>query len=332
VSRVSRYGFIFAKTYGVMARSFVGRNYQDLFRLKKVSELYDLLYPGSRQAETPERSLPTELEARIVASSVKAMSYVLDVLPEPPAVLVQMLRRLEYQNVKTLLRGIRSPAAADARLWDLGAYASLPRDAAQNPDKALSQSRFAWVLQSPETPLFQVENALDRDYYARLLELVRTLPAADQEGVRKLVDMEVNLANALWALRLRFFFGMDAQRARGMLIPAGRSGRARPVVMAAFDIPPDSMEDWRRWKLGELLEDQFGESFRAPDPLRAQVKATQMLYIRARKLFHERPFTLGPIAAYFTLKSHEASLLKTAVEALHLGIPSQDALAMVGVR
>jgi vacuolar-type H+-ATPase subunit C/Vma6 len=190
VSRVSRYGFILAKTYGVMARSFVGRNYQDLLRLKKVSELYDLLYPGSRSADTPERELPVELEARIVDSSVRDMTYVLDALREPPAVLVHLLRRLEYQNVKTLLRAVRNPSAAEVRLWDLGDYATLPRRAAQNPEKALKESRYAWALQPAETPMLQVENAVDRDYFATLLRLVRELPATDREGVQKLVDME----------------------------------------------------------------------------------------------------------------------------------------------
>ena len=34
MSRTSRYAFILAKIYGVMARSFVGANYRDLLRLK----------------------------------------------------------------------------------------------------------------------------------------------------------------------------------------------------------------------------------------------------------------------------------------------------------
>jgi vacuolar-type H+-ATPase subunit C/Vma6 len=329
VNRVSRYGFILAKTYGVMERSFVGKNYQDLFRLKKVTELYDLLYPGARSADTPEHALPVELEGRIVASSIRAMTYVLDTLGEPPAVLVHMLRKLEYQNVKTLVRGIRNGDSGDARLWDLGAYALLAPGAGENPEKAIKESPYAWTLKSMETPALQVENELDRDYYMTLTRLVQSLPAQDREGILRLVSYEITLANALWALRLRFFFGMDAEKARGLLIP---SARGMQTIMSAFEIPADSVEDWRKWKLGSLLEDQFGESFRAPDPLRAQAKAAQMLYTRAHQLFHQRPFTLCPLAAYFTLKEHEASLLKTAVEALHLSIPAQEVLNMVGAR
>jgi hypothetical protein len=36
--------------------------------------------------------------------------------------------------------------------------------------------------------------------------------------------------------------------------------------------------------------------------------------------------------AYFKLKEYEASLLGIAVEALHLSIPEQDVLAIVGAR
>jgi vacuolar-type H+-ATPase subunit C/Vma6 len=328
VSRVSRYGFILAKTYGVMARSYLGKNFQDLFRLKKVTELYDLLYPGARSADAPEHELPVELEARIVASSIRAMIYVLDTLGSPPEILVHMLRKLEYQNVKTLVRALRN-GEGDARLWDLGAYALLPPGAAEDPEKAIKESPYAWVLRSPDASALQVENELDRHYYATLMRLALALPARDREGILRLITLEITLANALWALRLRFFFGMDAEKARGLLI---QSARGMKVIMDAFEIPADSIDDWRKWKLGFLLEDQFGESFRTPDPLRAQAKAAQMLSTRARQLFHQRPFTLGPFAAYFMLTGQEASLLKTAVEAMHLSLPAQDVMAMVGVR
>jgi vacuolar-type H+-ATPase subunit C/Vma6 len=332
VNRVSRYGFILAKMYGVMERSYVGKNFQDLFRLKKVTELYDLLYPGARSPETLPYDLPSELEGRIVESGIRAMTYVLDSLDKPPEILVHMLRKLEYQNVKTLLRGMQNGGSGDARLWNLGAYAALPADAGQNPENAIRESPYAWVLESSETPALQLENALDREYYTTLMRLARALPARDREGVQRLATLEATLANAIWALRLRFFFGMDLEKARGLLIPAGDDVAGGKAILSAFEIPADSVEDWRAWKLGFLLEDQYGESFRTPDPLRAQAKASQILYTRARSLFHQRPFTLGPLAAYFTLKEHEASLLKTAVEAMHLSIPMQGVLDMVGAR
>ncbi|MGA2977185.1 MAG: V-type ATPase subunit [Spirochaetia bacterium] len=330
MSRVSRYGFILAKVYGIMARSFVGKNYHDLFRLKKVTELYDLLYPGQR-AETPGQNLPVELEERIVASGIQAMIYVLDSLGEPVPLLVHVLRKLEYQNVKTAVRMVVNGRTEDVRLWDLGAYAGVRWTGQENREKALKASPYAWTLPLLKTmPLVQIENALDRDYYTRCVQLAEALPSKDRPGVLRLIRTEITIANALWALRLRFFFGMDAEKARGFLIPPVRGDSSRQAITRAFEIPPDAVEEWRKWKLGWLLEDQLNESFRAPDPVRAERKAAQVLYTRAHQLFHQRPFTLCPLVAYFTLKEQEVLLLKTAVEALHLSVPEQDVMSIVG--
>ena len=48
--------------------------------------------------------------------------------------------------------------------------------------------------------------------------------------------------------------------------------------------------------------------------------------------FHQNPFTLSPLVAYFTLKDYEAALLKTAVAAIALAVPEQDVLAIVGAQ
>jgi len=101
-------------------------------------------------------------------------------------------------------------------------------------------------------------------------------------------------------------------------------------VAQAFDIPADSIEGWRKWRFGWLVEDQLSESFQAPDPVRAEQKGTRRLYIRAHQLFHQDPFTLTPIVAFFKLKEYEVGLLKTAVEALRLSVSEQDVLALVG--
>ena len=328
MSRTSRYAFIMAKLYGIMARSFVGQTYRDILRLKTVSELYDTLFPGER-SEAPEHTLTEDLEARIVRAGIDSMTYVLELLGDAPEILVHILRKLEYQSLKAVLRGMAHGTAEQARIWDLGPYAGVQL-AHKDKAEAIRKSPYSWVLPLLETtPLFEIENSLDCDYYVRLLQLARALPSRDRTGILRLVGTQVALANVIWALRLRFFFGMDAEKATALLIP-GMVDAQRKAVARVFEIPPDSIEEWRKWKYGWLLEDQLGEAFQAPDPVRAEQKADQRLYTRAHQLFHQNPFTLSPLAAYFTLKEYEASLLKTAVEAIALSIPEQDVLSIVG--
>ena len=331
MSRTSRYAFILAKVYGIMARSFVGASYRDLLRLKSLAELSDRLFPGER-AQSPEAPLPVELEARIVRASIEAMTYVLDYFEPPDEILVHTARKLEYQNVKSVVRGIVHGKVDDLRIWDLGKYAGIRLRGAKDPEKAIKGSPYAWILPLLRTvSLAQLENVLDRDYYDRLLQLARALPARDRAGVLRLVTAEIVLANVVWALRLRFYFKLEAGKAIGLLI-GGTSSGVRAAVADIFEIPPESPEAWRKWRYGWLLEDQLGDSFLAPDPMRAEQKASQALYARAHLAFHQNPFTLGPLVAYFKLKEHEASLLGIAVEALHLSVPEQDILNIVGVR
>lgn len=329
MSRASRYGFILAKIYGITARSFIGKNFQDLLRLKKLSELHDTLFPDEKLSSA-DQPVAEDLEVRIVQAGIDAMTYVLDFLGEPVEILVHVLRRLEYQNVKTIIRALHGGSTAGMRLWDLGAYAGLRLTGVKDYEKALKSSPYAWILpRLAETPIAQVENALDLDYYARFLDLAKRLPSRDRTGILRLVYLEAGLANVIWALRLRFYFGMDEARALPLLIP-GLSSAQKAAVSQAFQIAPDAIEEWRKWKYGWLLEDQLGESFQAPNPQRAEQKAAGMLYTRAHQIFHQSPFTLCPLVAYFKLKEYEIALLKTAVEALHFSLPEQDVLAMVG--
>jgi vacuolar-type H+-ATPase subunit C/Vma6 len=199
-------------------------------------------------------------------------------------------------------------------------------------EKAIKGSPYSWVLPLLGTlPLAQVENRLDRDYYDRFMQLARALPARDRTGVVRLGNAEIALVNVIWALRLRFYFKLDAAKAAGLFI-GGSSSSVRSAIADAFEIPPDSTEGWRKWRYGWLLEDQLVDSFTAPDPMKAEQKASQALYARAHAAFHQNPFTLGPLVAYFKLKEYEASLLGIAVEALHLSVPEQDVLDIVGAR
>jgi vacuolar-type H+-ATPase subunit C/Vma6 len=331
MSRVSRYAFILAKVYGIIGRSYVGKNFRNLLKLRKVSELFDLLYPGARASES-EHALAPELEVRIVRSGIQSMTYVLNTLDAPVEILVHLLRRLEYQNLKAVLRTMASGTREPVRVWDLGRHAGVALQGVGGDEKAIAASPYAWVLPLVSTtPIVRIETMLDRDYYSRLLRFARALPARDRTGVVRLVTREICLANVIWSLRLRFFFGIDAAAAAEMLIP-GLVHAQRQAVDRIFEIAADSVEEWRAWRFGWLLEDQLGESFHAPDPVRAERRASWHLYERAHQHFHQAPFTLSPLVAFFALKQHEVSLLQTAVEALRLSLPEQEILAIVGAR
>jgi vacuolar-type H+-ATPase subunit C/Vma6 len=329
MNRTSRYAFILAKIYGKIGKTYVQANFQDLLRLKRLEEVFDLLFPGER-ASVAQEPLSAELEGRIMRAGIRSMVQVLLLLRNPEDILVHMLRKFEYQNVKSVIRSLTREEREEPVLWDLGKYALLRPGKGRDLEKALAASRYSWVLPHVRSrPLFEVENMLDRDYYARLLKLARKLPRQDRGGVLRLINLETSLTDVTWALRLRFFFGLDLQAARPLMIP-GMVHSHRRAVSEAFEIPADSVEGWRKWKYAWLINDQLGEAFRAPDPVRAEQKAARRLVLRAHQLCHEDPFTLTPIVAFFKLKELETGMLKIAVEALRLSVSEHDVLSMLG--
>jgi len=328
--RTSRYAYLLAKIYGILAKSFVGANYRDIVRLRSITELYDRLYPGERR-EAPEYLLTADLERRAAEGAVRTMVDVLETLGEPPRVLVHLLRRYEYLTVKSVLRTVAHGLSSDPVDWDLGRWDQLTRREGQSWRDMVAASPYAWALDLMEKDsLLAAESALDKDYYQTLQRLVQELPARDRAGVRKLVLLETGVANALWALRLRFLFGMDAEHAAPYLIP-GLGRESERVMSQAFDIPSDAVDAWRRWKFGWLLEDQFGEAFQAPDPVKAERQAARRIYLRSHQLFHQDPFTLTPLVAFFRLKEYEATMLATAAESLRLGVPGEEVLMLAGL-
>ncbi len=327
--RTFRYAFILAKIYGSLAKTYVGANFQDLLRLKRLEEIFDRLFPGERPA-TLEETLSADLEARIVRAGIDSMTEVLSLLGRPPEILVHILRKYEYQSVKSVIRSLVRGGAEEPVIWDLGKYALLRPVKGRDLEKTVAASPYAWVLPHlRSTPLFEIENMLDRDYYSTLLRLARSLPPRDRSGVLRLVSLEMALGDVVWALRLRFFFGLDAHAA-GPLMISGMTDSHKKALAGAFEIPADSVDGWRKWRYSWLIDDQLGEAFRAPDPVRAEQKATHRLVLRAHQLFHEDPFTLTPIVAYFKLKELETGMLKIAVEALRLSVPEHEILSMVG--
>lgn len=329
-NRTFRYAFIQAKIYGILAKSFLGENYRDILHLRRVQDVYDRVFPGAR-TEMPETRLTTDLERRIVSRTIGIMTYVLDFLADPPPILVHVLRRYETQYLKSLVRAVIHSQTPEPPSWDMGRYGQISREAGAGPEAAIAASPYRWVLPLlHDKSIAAVENSIDLDYYRTLIGMSKALPAADRAGISRLVSLEVTLTNVIWALRLRFYYGLDWERAEPLLIP-GTVDSLRKHVARIFDIPPDSTEAWRSWKFGWLLEDQLRDDFHAPDPIRAEEKAQVHLYAKARQFFHQAPFTLTPLYSFFQLKEHEAALLKTAVESLHLSIPEQETARLAGV-
>ncbi len=324
---VARQGYLLARLYGSVARSFVGANLRDLLRLKSLLELQARLWPAVEPAPAPSAA---DLEARIERSARDAMMEVLDFFERPPQILVHLLRRIECANVKLMLRSVAGGRREAMALADLGRYATVPETGATDPEAALRASPWAWAVEAlAGATRAEVESRIDAWWYGELLRLAGELPSGDRTGVMRFVRFMAGVANAVGALRLRFVFGLDEAAAKRLLAPGVR-GQDRQAVQRAFQIAPEAVEEWRGWRFGWLLEDQLADAFRRPDPVRAEAAAARRVSLRAHQLLHQYPMTLCPFVAWFVLREREAALLRSAVEGIELSIPENELTALVG--
>src|SRR5258706_1518001 len=165
----ARRGYLLAKMYGPVARSFIGANFRDLLRLKSLAELQALLWPPA-EGESVAALPAAEMEGMISRAAVRQMISVLDSLGSPAEILVHILRRVECQNLKVILRGLAAGHVEVSRLLDLGRWASLHVTGVTDFEKAVRSSPYAWAMEaSRASNRLVVENRVDRAWFGGLL-------------------------------------------------------------------------------------------------------------------------------------------------------------------
>ena len=152
-------------------------------------------------------------------------------------------------------------------------------------------------------------------------------PPRDRAGILRWSTRRSSSRTSVWALRLRFSFGMDEATARPGLLRAGfRHAVPRRPRAQHSTFPPIPADDWRKWRFGWLLDDQLGADLPRPDPVRAEQKASQAPV-------HPRPPVAPPEPVHpraarwrtSTSRSTRRRLLNIAAEALQLSAcPSRN--------
>ena len=151
-----------------------------------------------------------------MTAGIRSMTEILSLLGDPPDILVHILRKYEYQSVKSVMRSLTREKGEEPVIWDLGKYALLRpgRDATlKRPSQPVPTRGFCPMLRS-HASFPDREHAGSRLLFNARWRWHEAFPRVTAPGVMRIVSLEMTLANAIWALRLRFFFGLDAQAAQ----------------------------------------------------------------------------------------------------------------------
>ena len=304
-------------------RLLLGTGYSEVAR--------DLLDRGATVTDA-ERSL-----ARGIGEAHRRTAFLLG--GARSTLVVQMVRRLEVENLKTILRAKgRGEPVETVRplLAPLGDMSSLPyEDLFQAGDvgdviQLLSGGEYGRVLAAAlpryeaERTLFPLETALDLHYYGRLWDAVRSLSGKDLQVARQMIGTRFDVLNVDWILRYRLIFHLFPEEVFNYTIPHGwriDDGAIRRAV------PGEGVEAIAS-ALPEPYRSIVAGAAGAPDPVeRAGLVLQRHLVGVARSALSGDPFQLGVAVAFLWLKEAEAHDLQVVLEAKRYGLPLEATLA-----
>jgi vacuolar-type H+-ATPase subunit C/Vma6 len=327
--RVWKYAFVQAKIQGMFAKTFLGERLRQVLRLRRVSEIFSVLFPGEPM-ELPERETLALIERRIITRNIDTVLKTLSYIDDPPRVLVQMLRRYEYRSVKSLIRRAASKERPADRWWDIGPYRTVEYDPERPLESLLADTPFEWIIAAlGQEPLYRIESRLDRQYYEELLSAIDALPNDERRPLEELVSFEILLQNLVWTLRLMVYFRKSREEAEELLVP-GPDGQDLQAILAPFEFSRDSVQDWSSWKYSWLIRNQLSDDFRNVNPAEAEHTAIRLLFRRCRKLFHAHPFTVVPVYCFLMLKNFEAEFLQSAIEGIRISASESELEDLLG--
>jgi hypothetical protein len=320
---------VYAKACGIIGKSFVGRRISALSSLSRLSELDRLVFSGGAR-ELPEKELLPDLERRISGRSVNAVISIVNCFNNPPEFFVLLVRNYEYADLKTALASLDENGEQGGRaekekpaFADLGRFGTVRFGLWPDIEAMIRGTEFEPLYKNRAKVSGTLETALDRHYYQRLWKALFKLKKSDRHTAEKITREEISLRNAAWALRLRVYYGMNADEVKKYLVEIPGHDELVKDAVAALDFPLDSRREWENWNLEAYLNRETGGAWRA-DPRSFQNAAAERLYGLALRHFRRRPLSLDTVFCFIKLKQFEEDLLTSGAEGLGLGMSSRD--------
>jgi hypothetical protein len=328
--------FIYAKACGIIGKSFVGKRIPALGRVSRLSELDRLVFPQTSR-DLPERELLVDLENRIIGRSVKQIIAIVDSYRKPPPLLGRLVRVYEYGDLKIALSALSGGEGKIPAFTDIGRFGTVNFKAYPDLSAMLKGTEFEFLLKeklpgNDDSGTIRLQIRLDRHYYTSLWKDLLSLPKKDRISAEQILSEEISLRNAVWALRLRTYYGFSAGELRDLIFSFPGKKSLADDAEASLSMALDNRADWERWNRFAFLNPEIpGISWKA-DPRYFQNAASEYLYRLARLSFRMRPFSVDTAFCFIKLKQFEEDLLTSVAEGLGLGMPSREIFDLLEVR
>jgi vacuolar-type H+-ATPase subunit C/Vma6 len=350
---VAERAYTYAKSRGIIGKSFIEKRTGKLSTVTSLNELEQLIF-SNIPPESPASGSIDAIEIKIMKRSSKAILSVLGAFRKTPEILVLLARSYEYADLKRFIAALNDGRAPAPPWTPLGKFSTVDFSAYPDLGAMLRGSEFEFLgdVQSGAggnknkkimkelsgagrngAEINDMNVLLDRLYYKKLLEATAKIPKNDFSGGRHLFFEEISLLNCALAMRLRFYYEMRADDIKMRLIDGKltRNGRSLSAdAMMSLSMKIDHRADWQNWRRRNFLHDEEGGKYWKCDPRRFQTAASIYLYKLALRYFRSRPFSLDTACCFIRLKQFEEQLLTGIAEGTKLGMNVRDVLKTLG--
>lgn len=250
--------------------------------------------------------------------------------------LTQLYRNFEVANLKAVLRAIiTDPSWERVRdvLFPFGSMSVLPEQAmveSGSVSAAVELLRgtvyedtlsFAMKRYGAEQNLFPLEVALDLNYWRKLWQEAKRLPAQDREAALRVLGTLIDINNLMWAIRYRVYHHLSEEELINYTLPFGY--RVRDEDIRAIAAGADIASIVQRIFPGIPDVNALLEEPRSGLPqLETQFK--RHLMNQSMSAFVGNPFHIGVPLAFLILSDLEVQDLTVLIEAKSSQIPEED--------
>jgi vacuolar-type H+-ATPase subunit C/Vma6 len=315
MDRTGADAFVFSKACGIYASSYVGARARKLFEIKRLGELWNLLFKEELPL-VPEGMLALLIERKASERTVANFSQLLSYYDNPDPVSRTLLTVYDYNNVKATSAALSLGAKDPPFMVDIGQYSIIDRAKWPVLAEMTRGGPLGWYDRVPEeSELVARENRVDHCFYDELWRAVRSLRGADRPAAERIVREEIILQNIVWAMRLKVYYGKTAEEIAPLLMEGELGENA--LDSASFAV--DSWNEWKSWKYRWLLNPHEEGVPWTLDPRWAQLAADNYLFRMSMRSFHQNPFTPGVLVSLFKIMQLEEQMIRVATEGIRLG-------------
>jgi len=251
------------------------------------------------------------------------------------ALLTQLYRQFEVDNLKGTLRGVVTgaswdevryllfpfgettvlPVQAMVEAGSVGAAVDLLRGTVYYPTLSHAMERY-----TAEQSLFPLEVALDLDYWREVWLDMNRLSGRDRDWANRLVGSVIDANNLMWALRYRVYHHLAQEEIINYTLPFGYRVRDRDVraIAAGADIAT---------VVARIYPDVAGVSAPLQEPEQGlpalEMRLRRQVAQECRAAFIGYPFHIGIPLGYVLLNGLEIEDLTALIEAKALQIPAE---------